>query len=434
MLTLQSRHRLDIHLRYFAYALSAGIWARDAEKRSARLAGTWSPSGQGIACRSVRSGFHLMLDAIGLAAGDEVLVSAVTHPDMVRIIEAHGLVAVPVDLDIASLAPRLELAERLVTRRTRAILVAHLFGGRFEMGPAVEFASRHRLLLWEDCAQAFFGPGDTGDPSADASMYSFGALKTSTALGGALLKVRDRSVLERMRRLQRRWPVQGRGAYAAAVLKFFAFSAVTRPLAYGLLAWFCRATGRDFDRLVNTSVRAFRSTGRLLPQLEARPSAALLAALAYRLETFDEGRLRRRSWSGEWLAANLPAGMQAPGGGMDLRTHWLFPVLTTQPDELIAACRRAGLDAARGASSVCAVAAPADRPEADPVHARRMMSSLIFLPAYPELPRGALVRLVEAANSSSPLPLGPPRVPRGGRRAGGGAQAGTSVGVRTWRT
>jgi len=135
---------------------------------SARLVGGWSPSGNGIACRSVRSGFHLLLGAADLAARDEVLVSAVTHPDMVRIIEAHGLVAVPVDLDIGTLAPSLELAERLVNHKTRAILVAHLFGGRFNMGATVAFAKRHRLLLWEDCAQAFTGAGDTGDPGTDA--------------------------------------------------------------------------------------------------------------------------------------------------------------------------------------------------------------------------------------------------------------------------
>jgi len=105
MLTLQSRHRIDIRLRHFAYALSACVWARDPEAIGARLVGAWSPSGQGLACRSVRSGFHLLLDALGLNAGDEVLVSAVTHPDMVRILEAHGLVPVPVDLDIATLAP-----------------------------------------------------------------------------------------------------------------------------------------------------------------------------------------------------------------------------------------------------------------------------------------------------------------------------------------
>ena len=298
MLTLHARHRLDIGFRHFLYALSACVWARDAQRLSARLAGGWSPSGNGIACRSVRSGFHLLLDALDLTAGGEVLVSAITHPDMVRIIEAHGLVPVPVDLEIGTLAPRLDLAEHLVTRRTRAILVAHLFGGRFDMGATVAFARRHRLLLWEDCAQAFTGAGDTGDPSTDASMYSFGALKTGTALGGALLKVRDRSVLQRMRDAQRSWPVQSHRRYTATVFKFFAFSLATRPLAYGALAWFHCATGRDFDRLVNSSVRAFRP-GRLVPQLEVQPSAPLLATMSYRLLSFDGLRLRSRRPSKE---------------------------------------------------------------------------------------------------------------------------------------
>jgi len=414
MLTLHSRHRLDIGSRQLLYALSACIWAWNPQKLSTRLIGDWSPSGNGIACRSVRSGFHLLLDALDLAPGDEILVSAITHPDMVRVIEAHGFVAVPVDLDIGTLAPSLDLAERLVTRKTRAILVAHLFGGRFDMHAAVAFAKRHRLHLWEDCAQAFTGAGDTGDPSTDASMYSFGALKTGTALGGALIKVRDLSVLQRMRDVQRSWPVQSRRKYAATVLKFMAFSLVTRPLAYGALAWFHRTTGRDFDRLVNSSVRAFRS-GRLLPQLEVQPSAPLLATMSFRLLTFDGVRLGRRAESGAWLAAHLPAGVRAPGSEMDAHTHWLFPVVCSEPDALIAACRRAGFDAARGASSVAPVAAPAGRPQAEPEHARRMMQNLVFLPAYPELSRNSLTRLAEAlelAVSVRPRPAASGRLRR----------------------
>ncbi len=403
MLTLQPRHRLDIRLRHFAYALFACARARNAERLSARLVAAWSPSGQGVACRSVRSGFHLLLDALDLPPGAEVLVSAVTHPDMVRILEAHGLVAVPVDLDLATLSPRLELAERLVTPRTRAILLAHLFGGRVKTEPMAAFARRHRLLLWEDCAQAFTGPGDTGAAAADVSMYSFGALKTCTALGGALLKVRDPSLAVLMRIIQQRWPLQGRRAYGAVVLKFFAFGLVTRPVVYGLFAWLCRAFGRDFDRLVNSSVRAFRP-GRLLNQLEVQPSAPLLATLAYRLRTFDDARLRRRTASGEWLAANLPDHLHVPGGQTVGCTHWLFPVVTPQPDQLISACRQAGFDAARGASSVSAVAAPAGRPESEPTEAQRMMGSLVFLPAYPELPKGSPARLVSAATLTASRP------------------------------
>ena len=400
MFTLQPRHRLDIRLRDFAYALLAGIWARNAERLGAGLEAAWSPAREALACRSVRSGFHLLLESLALPAGAEVLVSAVTHPDMVRILEADGLIAVPVDLDVATLAPKLELAERLVTSRTAAILVAHLFGGRVPMGPLAAFARRHGLMLWEDCAQAFTGTAVTGGPNADVSMYSFGALKTCTALGGALLEVRNPSLLARMRAAQRRWLPQSRTSYAGSVAKFLAFTLVTRPLPYGLLAAVHQMLGRDFDRTINHSVKAFRP-GPLITQLEVRPSAPLLATLAYRLRTFDEVRLRRRAAAGEWLSGRLPREVTLAGRRMESRTHWLFPVISREPDRLILACRRAGMDAARGASSVTVVPAPSDRPEADPASAREMMAGLVFLPAYPELSRRSLGLLVVAARGGA---------------------------------
>ena len=409
MFTLQPRHRLDIGLRDFAYALFAGAWARHPERLSARLEAGWSSNG--LACRSVRSGFHLLLGSLALPPGSEVLVSAVTHPDMVRILESHGLVPVPVDLDVATLSPRVDLAERLVTPLTVAILVAHLFGGRVAMGPLADFAKQHRLLLWEDCAQAFTGPADTGDENADVSMYSFGALKTCTALGGALLNVKDPSLLARMRAAQGLWRPQSGRAYAGNVLKFLVFTLITRPFPYGLLATAHHALGRDFDRTINSSVKAFRPRP-LLPQLETRPSAPLLAMLAHRLRTFDEARLRRRAAAGEWLSGRLPDNLALAGHRMGSRTHWLFPVISREPDRLILACRRAGVDGARGASSVTVVPAPADRPEADPAAARQMMAGLVFLPAYPELPRRSVVRLVEAIGGAGPEP----RVTRRARR------------------
>jgi hypothetical protein len=85
-------------------------------------------------------------------------------------------------------------------------------------------------------------------------------------------------------------------------------------------------------------------------------------------------------------------------------THWLFPVVSSRPDELIEACRRAGIDAARGASSVSVVASPSGRPESEAKAAGRMMGGLVFLPAYPELSRRALARLVPAIESSDSKP------------------------------
>ena len=54
-------------------------------------------------CLSVRSGWDLLLHVLAWPAGSEVIVSAITHPDMIRILRAHGLVPVPVDVDLDTL-------------------------------------------------------------------------------------------------------------------------------------------------------------------------------------------------------------------------------------------------------------------------------------------------------------------------------------------
>jgi dTDP-4-amino-4,6-dideoxygalactose transaminase len=248
-------------------------------------------------------------------------------------------------------------------------------------------------LLVEDCAQAYQGPPDAGDERAAVSMYSFGILKTATALGGALLTVRDEELLARMRRIQLGWPVQKRSAHVKRIAQTAAFLSLTRPAPYAEVA---KVLGSGFDRFVNTSVKAFPSgsTAELVLRLERQPCAPLLNLMAHRLETFDHGRLRARAACGESLAAMLSAGLHVGGVALD-HSHWLFPVAAERPDALIAAARAMGLDAARSASSVKAIAAPAARPELEPVRARDVMSRLVFVPAYPELPAGALDALAE---------------------------------------
>jgi len=182
----------------FIGVLSRGwVWRR--ERLEAEVLRLCSLEDEGLVCYSVRSGWHLWLGSQGLRGGDEFLVSAVTHPDMVRIIRGHGLRAGPVDIDPQTLAPHLRMLESAHTSRTRVLLVAYLFGGRMDLGPVAGFPRQHSLILVEYCAQAFQGPEAVGAPAADVSMYSFGTLKTSTALGGAVLRVRGRGVLRKMR-------------------------------------------------------------------------------------------------------------------------------------------------------------------------------------------------------------------------------------------
>jgi perosamine synthetase len=387
---MYARHRLDISVGDISFGLlSCGRRLR-REKLEAGVLRVCSLEEEGLICFSVRSGWDLWLCGQGLRAGDEVLVSAITHPDMIRIIHGHGLRAVSVDIDPGTLAVRPWMLEAALTPRTRVVLVAHLFGGRMDLGGIAKFARDRGLLLVEDCAQAFQGPERMGDEAADVSMYSFGTLKTSTALGGAVLRVRDREVLERMRGIQASYPSQGRGGYSKKLFEVLGLVAVSRPRPYGLLARGCSRLGYDLDALVGGVVRGFpphEPVPTFFRHLRHRPCAPLLAMLYRRLRTFDGKRLARRAETGERFASRLRVLDLHPGRHSSRRTHWLFPVVVADPEALVADLRRHGLDASRATSSIAAVEAPTGR--SSPAEASLMMSGVVFLPVYPELPSQA---------------------------------------------
>jgi perosamine synthetase len=384
------RHRLDLKPRHLAYAVLACFWARDG-RRIADEIETTAPDGA-LVCFSVRSAFELLLDALGFEAGSEILLSAITHPDMARIVSRHSLVPVPVDLDLETLQPRPELLEGAVTERTRALVVAHLFGARVDLEAAIAFCRQHRLVLIEDCAQTLRSTSDAGDPRTDAALFSFGSIKTAPALGGAIAYIRDAALREPMREEQERWPVQGRKEYALRVMRFAGLLALGRPFAYEIFVRTGSRAGLDVDALVNRSVHALKPPSsddrdEFGAWLRRRPSAPLLALLRRRLKTFDSERLARRAVRGEAASQSLPRSVLHPGRAAGERTHWVFPIAVKDPKRTIDILRKHGFDATAATSSIAAIEPP---PEA----AARLMEKVVFVPVYPELPERAFQRLL----------------------------------------
>jgi perosamine synthetase len=348
----------------------------------------------------VRSGFDLLLGALDLPRGSEVLVSAITIPDMIRIIEHHGLVAVPVDLDLGRMTPTADAWRKAVTPATRLILVAHLFGGRTEMEPVLELARQHNLRVIEDCAQAFDGIRYEGDLRADVSMFSFGTIKNTTALGGAILRVRDGEVLARMRAAQETYPLQSRWPYLKRLAKYSVLKGLAARPICALFVHSCRAMGYDYDRMINASARGFPG-GDFFSQIRHRPSSPLLALLERRLRHHDVRRSERHTAKGKALAESLRNAMSCPGAVVDPHTYWVFPVLVEQPAELMEYLARAGFDATQG-QSLCVVAPPPDRAGQKATAADHLLAKLVFLPFYPEMPPQGSRRLAETVLAFHP--------------------------------
>jgi perosamine synthetase len=395
-----SRKRLDIGWMDLLSGACSVCFPPDRARAAQQVEQLWPEPENTLACFSVRSGFDLLLDAIRLPHGSEVLVSAVTIPDMVRIIQRHGLTPVPVDLDLQQMAPTLDQWERAVTPAAKLILVAHLFGGRTKMEPLLDLARRHGLLVVEDCAQAFAGVGYQGHPQADVSMFSFGSIKSSTALGGAILRVRNPELLAKMRAAQAAYAVQPRWSYLKRLAKYAMLKALAcRPIC-GLFVKYCRAIGCDYDRMVNRAARGFPGDD-FFDQIRRQPSAPLLAMLERRLTRCDCRRSERHVAKGTALAASLRNIVPCPGATVTPHTYWVFPILVEQPDQMLEHLTRSGFDATQG-QSLCVVAPPADRLGQRATAAENLLANVVFLPFYPEMPARQSQRMAMAILAFQP--------------------------------
>ena len=394
MISLYPRHYLDISTRDLILGTSGANAGSDPlhEIESAEK----DIGSDALVTLSVRSAWDLVLTALDFPEGSELIMSAVTIPHMQHIAEAHGLVVIPIDLDPDTMAPRLDLFERAFSDRTCAVMFAHLLGGSFDVTPFANIADLHGVPMIEDRAQAFIGPHDWGSRRALISLYSFGSIKTCTALGTAVAIVRDAKLRDKMQDIQSRWPFQDPRSFARKAAKYLAVQGFRSPQFYAAIANVAARGDRGLDGFVSRTVKGFRatSTDDLLALLRQRPSGAQVALLRKRLDSFDGKRLFARAERGELLMRELSLVCDTLGNDQPRRTHWLLAIAVRDPRGLIGRLRAAGFDATQGATTIGALDAPQTQQAFDPLEIRSAMSNAVFLPAYPEMPAHAAATML----------------------------------------
>ncbi len=137
--------------------------------------------------------------ACGVGVGDEVICPTCTYWATATPTLSLGASPVFADIDPDTLCIDPDDIEHRITRRTKAIIVVHLYGHPAEMDKIVRVARRHKLRVIEDCSHAHGGlykgrkVGALGDVSC-FSLMSGKALPTGEA---GMLATNDRAILER---------------------------------------------------------------------------------------------------------------------------------------------------------------------------------------------------------------------------------------------
>ncbi len=381
-----------------AYGLAVSFSPLQSSSPQPAVTDTWIASDEAVVCLSVRSGFDLLLQSLALPAGSEIVVSSVTIPDMLRIVEHHGCVPIPVPVDSEKLEPSLPQLERAIGPKTRCILIAHLFGSVASMGPIINLARRHNLFVIEDCAQAYSGHEYSGHPASDAAMFSFGPIKTATALGGAVLRIRDETLRNKMQILQAEYPLQSRFRFGLRAIKHTLLKAISTPPVYGVVVGVLRLLGVDHDHWIANLAHSF-SPDRLFVDIRRRPSAGLIRLLSRRLRRFDQAdrsKLQRRTRIGQLLIKHTGSPAIAfPGSGNLTHSFWVVAVRSLNGPALAKRLQEAGFDATMRSSLCDASLGPSQK---------SWLADTVFLPADPELTPTATRRLCRLLSSEEKNP------------------------------
>ena len=158
-----------------------------------------------LAVTNATAALHLACLAVGIGAGDEVIVPSLTFVATANAVRYTG--ATPVFADVESL-DWLNISpasiESRITERTRAILVVHYAGFPCDMPAIMDIARRHTLTVLEDSAHAIGSTltGRTLGTWGAVGCFSFFSNKNMTTGEGGMLATDDDALAERLRILR----------------------------------------------------------------------------------------------------------------------------------------------------------------------------------------------------------------------------------------
>ena len=175
--------------------------ARCAELEEGICARTGAASA--VAVTSGTAAMHLLLTAMGIGPGDEVITPSMTWVSTPNVISLLGATPVFVDVDVETLLVSPEAIRAAITPRTKAIIPVHYAGAPCDLKAIREVASEAGVPLIEDAAHAIgtrYGDAEIG--SSGHAIFSLHPIKNITTGEGGVLVTDDEELSATVRRLR----------------------------------------------------------------------------------------------------------------------------------------------------------------------------------------------------------------------------------------
>jgi dTDP-4-amino-4,6-dideoxygalactose transaminase len=366
---------------------------------------------------SVRSALTAWLLLKDFPKGSIVIFSAVNIPDMAKVIKAHDLIPLPIDLDTNTTLIDIDCLEKTIQHygvvkganennnennpkkpKICAVIISYIFGIRNDISQLINTVHKYDLPLIEDCAEAYTDVNFVGHPDADLSLFSFGSIKNCTAFGGGIARVKSFEDYVGMIHTQSLWPRYTNTKYFEKVRKMLPLSLIlNRPFCSETAIRCAKAVNIDIKELAVKNLRGF--PGEMIFGVRHQPPPALIFVLRHRIATATNESLTKSAQVGlqfEGFLQKYNVNIEIVGQYAESRGYWLFPFIVSDPETITNDLSQRGVQVYRGATQLACLQVPdellsgqIDAKTTIPgqiSYAKELMNHVIYLPLSKAIP------------------------------------------------
>ncbi len=237
------RHTINGSIKLFGLACQmifkgraqAGDHIQRFEQKFAEFIGTQ----YAIGVESARKGLYLILKSQRFDRGDEVIMPDYTFKALPVAVIACGLKPVFVDVDRYTYNINPTLIEEKITKRTKALIITHMFGQPVDMAAILALARKHQLCVIEDCAHACGGKYQNQrlGSLADAAVFSFKMGKNLPCFGGGMITTNDTRLYTNLKEMIAKFPYPQKWDLIKDVASTFIFYLSTHKNIFPLVTY-----------------------------------------------------------------------------------------------------------------------------------------------------------------------------------------------------
>lgn len=402
---------VDLTLSYLFRNSFKAIKSQDAKAAQAGIESLFiqDPSREKLLVTiCVRSGLDLLLQSLDYPPGTEILMSSMNIPDMVKVVRYHGLIPVPIDIDLDKLEPKMDVLEKSINKNTKAIILAWVFGSYNYADKIYKLCKEKGLFIIEDNAEAFYDLKYNGNSQANVSLFSFGTIKLNTALGGGVIIVREEILYRKMKGILDSYPQETLKFFFMRIIKgLLTMLALNNTTFNSGIRRFSTSLGVDYKEKAVSLVRGFHPSEDYLATFRKRLPDAMLVFLYLRMKSYDKGEFlkatQRQHEGRQMLESN---GVIVPGTKADKKFFWLYPVIVPDQELCYKLLNKKGIDAYLGATQLKPVEAPIGSKYIEPKETIEFFNKILYMPIHKNVPLNVVKKIcTEVINTTKQVEM-----------------------------